>query len=118
MHSLLAKKRNTSVSHFKRIPTKMEKFETKIQEYKDHKFISSPVWIFFERTSHKDQNRCLICNKTIKCKQSSTTGLNKHIQVSHGAYTKFNASAILTEMFDIKDKRQSRKKEAEGAGGR
>ena len=29
------KKRDTSVSHFKRIPTKMEKFETKIQEYKD-----------------------------------------------------------------------------------
>ena len=41
----------------------MEQFATKIQEYKDQKSLGSPVWIFFERISVKDESRCLICKK-------------------------------------------------------
>ena len=89
----------------------MENFILSINEFKENESTESPIWIFFEKIpNRKEEAICLICNREIKCKYSSTTGMIKHLKVCHGSLSKFNAAKIFSELSELKEERQKRTK--------
>lgn len=48
----------------------------------------SAIWNYFERTVGKDSAKCTRCNKSIKCKGSSTSSLRNHLKNVHGIEAK------------------------------
>ena len=53
----------------------MDNFVEKIEAYRSEENVSSPVWIFFDKTERKDESQCLICKKTVCTKLSNTMGM-------------------------------------------